>query len=270
MPIITKKQKLAENIFLMNVKAPNIAKNAKPGQFVILRIDEEGERIPLTIAGSNQNEITLVFQAIGKTTKQLSELKKGGNILDLAGPLGKPSDIREYGTVCLVGGGIGAAELLPLAKALKKAKNRIITIIGAKNKKALILVDELKKFSKQLIICTDDGSKGVKGFVTAALEALLKKERLNLVYAVGPTMMMKSVSALTMDKVKTIVSLNPIMVDGIGMCGGCRVIVDGQIRFACVDGPEFNGHQVDWDDLLNRTSYYAEEEKHVCNLRKTK
>lgn len=270
MPIITKKQKLAENIFLINVKAPNIAKKAKPGQFIILRIDEEGERIPLTIAGSNQNEITLVFQAVGKTTKQLSEFKKDSNMLDLVGPLGNPSDIRQYGNVCLVGGGVGAAELLPIAKAFKKAKNRVVTIIGAKEKKSLILVDELKKISNELVICTDDGSRGMKGFVTTALEALLKKERINFVYAVGPAIMMKFVSALTLDKVKTVVSLNPMMIDGMGMCGGCRVIVDNQVRFACIDGPEFNGHQVDWDDLINRTGYYAEEEKHVCNLRKVK
>ncbi len=263
---ILKKKKLGENIYLMDVEAPDIAKKARPGQFVILRIDEKGERIPLTIADYDKKKITLVFLVVGHTTERLSQLKKGDKLLDFVGPLGKPSLIKDYGTVCMVGGGLGIAPIYPIAKALKK-NNKIITIIGAKTKKHLFWEDKFKDISDKLLVATDDGSKGHKGFVTELLKNVLEKNKANLVIAIGPPIMMKVISKQTRGRVKTIVSLNPIMVDGMGMCGGCRVVVDGQTKFACVDGPEFDGHKVNWDELINRNQMYGAEE-HKCRLEK--
>jgi len=261
MYLITKKQKLAENTYLMQIEAPSIAKKAQPGQFVILKIDEKGERIPLTIADYDKKTITVIVLVVGRTTKLLSHLKKGDYLMDLLGPLGNKSEIKEYGTVCLVGGGVGIAPIYPIAKALKKAKNNIITIIGAKNKNLLFWEDRFNEISDKLIVCTDDGSKGRKGFVSDALKELINKEKPNRVIAVGPVIMMKVISDLTRSIVKTFVSLNPIMIDGIGMCGCCRVVVDDMIKFTCCDGPEFDGHMVDWDELINRNKTYTEEEK---------
>lgn len=261
-PVI-KKHKLAENTYLMEIEAPKIARKAQPGQFIILRIDEKGERIPLTIADYNRKTITVVFLVVGKTTEQLSQLRKNDSLLDVVGPLGNKSGISNFGTVCLVGGGLGIAPLYPIANALKKEKNTIITIIGAKSKEFLFWEDRLKGVSGRLIVCTDNGTKGRKGFVTTTLKELIEKERPNRVIAIGPPIMMKNIANITKDRIKTIASLNPIMIDGIGMCGGCRVVIDGIIKFACCDGPEFDAHKVDWDELINRNKAYLEEEE-IC------
>lgn len=261
---ILQKRKLAENTFLMEIEAPDIAKKAKAGQFVIIRIDDKGERIPLTIADSTKKTITIVFLVVGKTTTQLSELKKGDTLIDVVGPLGNPSKIQEYGNIVIIGGGLGIAPIYPIAKALKQAKNRVTAIIGAKSKDHLFWVDHFKEICDRVLIATDDGSKGQKGFVSDILKELMQKERIELVIAIGPPIMMKVISELTRNRIKTIVSLNPIMIDGMGMCGGCRVIIDGEIKFACCDGPEFNGHKVDWNELMNRNKIYTEEEKCAC------
>lgn len=263
---ILEKKKLAENIYSFKLKAPEIAKKAKAGHFVMLRIDEEGERIPLTIADYDKNSITVVAQVVGKTTQDLSNMKKGNKILDLVGPLGNPSEIEKVGTVCLIVGGCGCAEILPIAKEFKKKRNNIIVIYGARNKKLLFWEKELKNISDDFIICTDDGSKGKEGFVTDALKEVMEKTKIDLVMAVGPIPMMKAVAEMTRDEIKTKASLNSIMVDGIGMCGSCRITVEGKIKFVCVDGPEFDAHKVDFDELSKRNQMYKEEEKHVCKL----
>ena len=261
---ILQKRKLAENTFLIEIEAPEIAKKAKAGQFIILRIDEKGERIPLTIADSTKKTITIVFLIVGKTTTQLSLLKKGDNLTDVVGPLGNPSKIEEYGHVCIIGGGLGIAPIYPIAKALKQAKNRITAIIGAKSKDHLFWEDRFKEVCDKIIITTDDGSKGKKGFGSDILKELMAKEKIDLVIAIGPPIMMKVISDITKNRIKTIVSLNPIMIDGMGMCGCCRVIINGKMKFACCDGPEFNAHHVDWQELMNRNKTYIEEEKCAC------
>jgi ferredoxin--NADP+ reductase len=260
---ILKKEKLAENIYQMDIEAPDIAKKAKAGHFVMLRIDENAERIPLTIVDTSNKAVTIIFQVAGRTTSDLAKLRKGNEIQDFTGPLGNPAHIGEFGHVVLVAGGVGAAEVYPIAREMKKAKNKVTIIYGAKTKKLLFWEDKLKKISDKLLICTDDGSKGKEGLVTKALKELMERDYVNYVVAIGPTIMMMFVSKLTKDRVKTYVSLNPIMVDGVGMCGSCRVVVDGRVKFACVDGPEFNGHEVDWNELLNRNKLYCEEEE-VC------
>jgi len=257
---ILKKQKLAENTYLMEIEAPEIAKKSEPGQFIMLRIDQKGERIPLTIADSNRKSITLIFLTVGRTTTQLSNLKKGDSLLDVVGPLGKATECGEFGTVCVIGGGLGIASVYPIGRAMKKAKNKIITIIGAKSKAYLFWDEKFREFSDELMICTDDGSKGEKGVVTDTLKKLMEREKIDLIIAVGPVLMMEGVSKLTKDRCKTMVSLNPIMLDGMGMCGCCRVIIKGKLRFSCVHGPEFNGHEVDWEELKNRNQTYVEEE----------
>ncbi|MFH1642702.1 MAG: sulfide/dihydroorotate dehydrogenase-like FAD/NAD-binding protein [Nanoarchaeota archaeon] len=262
---ILRKQKLAENTFEMEVHAPEMAKKARPGQFVMLRIDETGERIPLTIADYSKSTITLVFLVVGYTTEKLSRLKKGDVLLDFVGPLGKPSLVKEYGTVCLIGGGLGIAPIYPIAKILKKAGNSVICILGAKSKVHLFWEDKFKEVSDKLLIATDDGSKGHKGFVSDILKDLINRKKPNLVIAIGPPIMMKVISQLTKGLIKTTVSLNPIMVDGMGMCGGCRVVIGENTKFACVDGPEFDGHKVDWNELMNRNKFY-EKEEHKCKL----
>ena len=259
---IKEKKVLAEKTYLIKLFAPDIAKKAKPGNFVMLRIDEKGERIPLTIADHDFETITIIFLVVGRTTEDLSKLNEGDNILDVAGPLGNPIKIKNYGTVVFVAGGLGIAAIYPQLKALKK-ENRIISIIGARKKELLFLLGEIKQFSDKLIVCTDDGSYGKKGFVTDALKEIIDEEETDMVITIGPPVMMRAVSELTKGKVKTIASINSIMVDGIGMCGSCRVHVDNEIKFACVDGPEFDAHKVDWDELLKRNSKYKEEE-HEC------
>jgi NAD(P)H-flavin reductase len=253
---VLKKQKLAENTFMIEISAKDIAKKAKPGQFIILRIDEKGERIPLTIADSTKKSIILVVLKVGHTSERLSKLKKGDTILDFIGPLGNASEIDKYGNVCLIGGGLGIAPIYPIAKAMKEQGNKVITILGAKSKKHLFWQDKFKKISDKMIICTDDGSEGMKGFVSKAFEQSIRKERLNRVVCIGPPIMMKSISDISRQRVKTIVSLNPIMIDGIGMCGSCRVTVDGETKFACVDGPEFDAHKVDFHSLMHRNTRY--------------
>ncbi len=268
MYLILKKQKLAESIYLMQVKAPAVAKKAKPGQFIILQIDEKGERIPLSIADFDKNSITLVFAVVGKTTTDLAGLKKGNKILHFAGPLGNPTEIRDFGTVCLVGGGFGIAPLYPIAKAMKKHGNKVIAIAGFRNKSLVFWEESMKKASDELVIATDDGSRGMRGFTTDALEKVMKKEKLSLVFTVGPLLMMKAVAKMTRQRIRTIASLNSIMLDGTGMCGSCRVTVAGETRFACVDGPDFNAHAVDWNSIISRNKRYEEEEKHVCRCSK--
>lgn len=267
---ILEKKALSENVKLMNVKAPLVAKKAQAGQFVILRIDEKGERIPLTIADYDRNEgtVTIIFMEVGKTTKQLGKMEVGDKLLNFAGPLGKPSEIEKYGNAVMIGGGVGIAPLYPIVRELKKAGNYIISILGARNEKLLMLEDEIEEFSDELYICTDDGSKGEKGFVSNVLQKLINKgKKIDIVWAIGPVIMMKVVSDLTRKyDIKTVVSLNPIMVDGTGMCGGCRVLVGDETKFACVDGPEFDGHLVDFDNLILRNMRFIEEEKHACKL----
>ena len=267
---ILKKQELAPSVKLFVVQAPLIARKCQPGQFVILRIDEDGERIPLTIADFDRaaGTITLIFQEVGHTTRQLGRLSAGDALLDLAGPLGKATHIEKFGTVVCVGGGIGVAPVYPIARAYKEAGNKVISIIGARNADLLILEQEMATISDVLYITTDDGSKGRKGLVIDPLKEMLAAgEKIDLVMAIGPVIMMKSVAEVTRPYgVNTIVSLNPIMVDGTGMCGGCRVSVGNKNKFACVDGPEFNAHEVDFDGLMARQKMYHsyERREHRC------
>jgi ferredoxin--NADP+ reductase len=263
--ILQKRLISSPDVFYYKIDAPLISKKAKPGQFVIIRLNEKGERIPLSLADINPEEgtISLVVMTVGKTTSEMSTFKAGEEILDLCGPLGQPTNIENFGRVILVGGGFGAAPLYPIARAFKSAGNKIVTIMGARSKDLLIYETEFQRVSDNVLITTDDGSKGIKGLVTEALQQELEQRSADLVMAVGPAVMMQSVSQTTEPfGVKTIVSLNPIMVDGTGMCGGCRVIVGGETRFACVDGPEFDGHQVDWKVLMNRQKKYVDHEKH--------
>lgn len=258
----------------MIVEAPYIAEHRQAGQFIILRIDERGERIPLTIADADplSGTITLYYQIVGTTTMRLSDLKENDYLQDIAGPLGHPTEIKEYGTTVCIGGGIGIAPLYPISQALKKKGNRVITIIGARDKSLLILEEELASSSDKLIICTEDGSTGQTGLVTDALLEVIRRENIKFVTAIGPVPMMRAVSDMTRPmNIKTLVSLNAIMVDGTGMCGGCRVTVNNETKFTCVDGPEFDGHKVDFDLLTKRLKTYTEEEEisrkdHQCKL----
>jgi ferredoxin--NADP+ reductase len=262
--IVTKKE-LAPKIKLLEVHAPEIAEKAQAGQFVILRVDETGERIPLTLVDWDREKgtISLIFLEVGVSTEKLGTLEANGAIKDVIGPLGNPSEIKHYGTVCVIGGGVGTASAYPITRALKQAGNRVITIIGAKTASLLILEDQIRKVSDELLISTDDGTKGQKGFVSDVLKGLIEKGyAFDVVYAIGPTVMMRAVAETTRPyKIHTVVSLNPIMVDGMGMCGACRVSVGGQTRFACVEGPEFDAHKVDFNELLKRQSAYVSEEK---------
>ncbi len=267
---ILEKKVLSETVKLMKIKAPLVAKKAVAGQFIIFRIDEKGERIPLTIADYDRKEgtVTVIFMEVGKTTKQLGTLNVGDSLLNFAGPLGKPSEIEKYGTVVCIGGGVGIAPLYPVVRELKKAGNYVISILGARNEKLLMLEKEIDEFSDELHICTDDGSKGTKGFVSDILQKLIdEQKKIDIVWAIGPVIMMKVVSNLTKKyDIKTIVSLNPIMVDGTGMCGGCRVSIGGENKFACVDGPEFDGHLVDYDNLMLRNRRFICEEEESCKI----
>ncbi len=262
---IVEKKVLADVLTKYVVRAPYVAKKCKAGNFVIIRLNECGERIPLTIvdADADNGTITLIVQAVGKTTRLLSKKLEGDFILDVAGPLGRPTPIAKVGTVVCVGGGVGTAEVFPIAKALKKAGNNVVTIIGARTRGLVILENELREISDKLFIVTDDGSYGSKGFVTDALGQYFADDgHAAEVFAIGPLAMMKAVSMLTLPlKVKTYVSLNALMVDGTGMCGGCRVTVGGKMQFACIDGPEFNGHEVDFDELMFRTQSYSDMER---------
>lgn len=261
------KEKLAENIYRTVIEAPKIARKRKAGQFVMLRVDEPGERIPLTISDADPEAgtIAIVFQTVGYTTKQLGTLEAGDYVLDVAGPLGHPTHIEKFGTVVSIGGGLGIALGRSITEAFYKAGNHVIAIISARNKSLLILEEEMKKICNELMIATDDGSCGFHGFPTQVLQQLIDSGRkIDLVVAVGPVPLMAAVSKLTKPYgIKTIVSLNPIMVDATGMCGACRVTVGGVTRFGCVEGPEFDGHQVDYDELMKRLKTYAEQEKEM-------
>jgi ferredoxin--NADP+ reductase len=261
---IVSKKEIGPKVQSYEIYAPEIAKNAKAGQFVIFRIDDKGERVPLTVAGTKPDEglVRIIFQEVGKSTIHLASCCKGDFIRDFAGPLGRPTEIKKYGTVVAVAGGVGTAEVLPVIKALKKVGNKIITIVGARCKDLIILEDELKQESDKLLFATNDGTYGKKGFVTDVLKEVINYEKINIVYAIGPVLMMKAVSELTgQSHIKTIVSLNPIMLDGTGMCGACRVSVDGKTKFACVDGPEFDAHSLNWQELASRLELFKNLEK---------
>ena len=272
---ILKKQELSPGILEYDIEAPRVAKKALPGQFIVLRVNEEGERVPLTIADFDREKgiVTILFQVVGASTELLASLQEGDSILDFVGPLGQPSELSNHmGTVVFVGGGIGVAPVYPIARAAHELGNKVISILGAKTKDILIFEDRMKAISDEVLITTDDGSYGIKGFVTNAIEELIKRgEKIDQVTAIGPGVMMKSVAEATRPyAIKTIVSLNPIMVDGTGMCGGCRVQVGEETKFACVDGPEFDGHLVDFRGLMARGRMYrtqeAKEKDHICNI----
>jgi ferredoxin--NADP+ reductase len=262
---IVEKKLLAHSVYQFKIKAPAIAKKRKAGQFVILRLNEHGERIPLTIVDSDLEDgtITIIVQEVGRSTTLLSELNKGDKILDLVGPLGVPTHIERYDNAVCIGGGIGTAVTYPIGKALKEAGSKVTSIIGSRTKELLILEDEMRSVSDELLITTDDGSLGHHGFVTQVLQNLIDEgQKIDIVLAVGPIPMMKAVSEVTRPhKISTMVSLNPIMVDGTGMCGACRVTIDGENKFVCVDGPEFDGHGVDFEELILRNRSYLKEEK---------
>ena len=272
---ILKKQELSPGILEYDIEAPRVAKKALPGQFIVLRVNEEGERVPLTIADFDREKgiVTILFQVVGASTELLASLQEGDSILDFVGPLGQPSELSNHmGTVVFVGGGIGVAPVYPIARAAHELGNKVISILGAKTKDILIFEERMRAISDEVLITTDDGSYGIKGFVTNAIEELIKRgEKIDQVTAIGPGIMMKSVAEATRPYgIKTIVSLNPIMVDGTGMCGGCRVQVGEETKFACVDGPEFDGHLVDFRGLMARGRMYrtqeAKEKDHICNI----
>jgi len=262
---ILSKETPAKSVTKFVIRAPYVAKKHKAGNFIILRVNDHGERIPLTIVDSDPETgtITVMVQTIGKTTKLLSMQEKGDFLLDVAGPLGNPTPIHNYGTVACIGGGVGTAEVYPIAKALKKAGNKLVTIIGARTKDLVILENELRELSDEFFVTTDDGSYEMKGLVTNALGDYLKKDSdVKAVYAIGPIIMMKAVSDFTKPiGIKTFVSLNPIMMDGTGMCGACRVSIGTETKFACVDGPEFDGHLVDFNELITRNRSYLDLER---------
>ncbi len=267
------KKELCQNQFEIRIKAPFITKNAQAGQFIILRVDKNSERIPLTIADYNREteELTIVYMAVGYTTKKLAKLEVGDEIEDIVGPLGVPTHIEKYGTVVCLAGGYGAAPCYLIAKAFKDAGNKVYMIMGARNKDLIFWQDKMKNACSELFITTDDGSLGTKGFVTGVMQDIMNKETVNYAIAVGPMPMMKAVADLTRDKgIKTEASMNPIMVDGTGMCGACRVTVGGEVKFACVDGPDFDAHKIDFDEVINRTRIYKEQEKRCddtnCNM----
>ncbi len=254
----------------LDIASGDIASKALAGQFVVLMVSEEGERIPLTVvvADKQKGTITIIFQEVGLTTRLLGRLNNGDSLYAIVGPLGHPTEIKNYGKVILVGGGVGIAEVYPVAQAFQEVGNEVTTILGARSKDLLILEKELKSVSRELYLITDDGSYGRRGFTTDVLGELLKNNQYGLVYAVGPIPMMRKVAAVTKDfKVKSIVSLNALMVDATGMCGCCRVNIGGQTKFSCVDGPEFDAQFVDWDELVKRNRLYLEQEEHICKLK---
>lgn len=268
---IVEKKQLSENVVKFVVEAPMIAKSRKPGNFVILRIGSKGERIPLTIVDSDieRGTITLIVQNVGVSSGKLCKLNEGDEITDLVGPLGKATHIHQAGTVLALGGGVGIAPLYPIVEAMKKAGNRVITVLAARNKDLLILEEEMRQWSDEVIVMTDDGSYGRKGLVTEGAEEVIKREKVDECIAIGPAIMMKFCALLTKRyDIPTQVSLNTIMVDGTGMCGACRVTVNGETKFTCVDGPEFNAHQIDFDEMLKRLQAYKREEDQARNEKK--
>jgi ferredoxin--NADP+ reductase len=260
---IIRKEILSENVVKLEVEAPLIAKSRKAGHFVIVKIGKYGERIPLTIAAADTltGTITLVIQRVGKSSRKICDLNVGEYITDMVGPLGKATHIENFGTVVCACGGVGTAPMLPIVEAMKKAGNKVITVQAARTKELIILEEEIKRFSDEILIMTDDGSYGQKGLVTNGVEQIIQREKVNLCVTIGPAVMMKFVSLLTKKyEVPTVASLNTIMVDGTGMCGACRVTVGGKTKFVCVDGPEFDAHQVDFDEMMMRLSAYKDYE----------
>lgn len=275
---ILSKVELCPNQYEIKIDAPFVVRNAKAGQFIILRVDEAGERVPLTIADVDKEngELTIVYMAVGYSTKKLAELNVGDEIADLVGPLGQPTHIKQYGTVVCLAGGYGAAPCYLIAKAFKDAGNKVYMIMGARNKDLVFWQDKMKNACTELFITTDDGSLGEKGFVTQVLDRIMNSEKVDYAIAVGPMPMMRAVANMTRDKgIYTEASMNPIMVDGTGMCGACRVTVGDEVKFACVDGPDFDAHKIDFDEVINRGRVYKDQEqKHAsardenCNLLK--
>jgi len=261
------KKELCKGQFEYTIEAPYVTRNAKAGQFVILRVEENGERFPLTIADvdKEKGELTIVFMAVGYSTAKLAQIEVGEEILDVTGPLGQPTHVEKYGTVVCIAGGYGAAPCYLIAKAFKDAGNKVYMISGARTKDLIFWQDKMKKASTELFITTDDGSLGIKGFGTQVLKDLMDKEKIDYVIAVGPMPMMKAVADLTRGTgIKTEASMNPIMVDGTGMCGACRLTVGGKVKFSCVDGPDFDAHEIDFDEVINRTKIYKPEERRRC------
>lgn len=271
---ILSKKELCPNQYEITIEAPYVVRNAKAGQFIIFRAEENGERVPLTIADvdKEKGELTIVFMAVGYTTKKLAELEVGDELVDLVGPLGKPTHIEKYGTVVCIAGGYGAAPCYLIAKAFKDAGNKVYMIMGARTKDLIFWQDKMKNACTELYITTDDGSLGIKGFGTTVLKEIMDREKVDYAIAVGPMPMMRAVAEMTRGTgIKTEASMNPIMVDGTGMCGACRLTVGGETKFACVDGPDFDAHQIDFDEVINRTRIYKDEERkrsENCNLLK--
>ncbi len=271
---ILSKKELCPNQYEITVEAPFVVKNAKAGQFIIFRAEEKGERVPLTIADINKETgaLTLVFMAVGYSTKKLALLEPGDELVDIVGPLGQPTHIKKYGTVVCLAGGYGAAPCYLIAKAFKEAGNKVYMIMGARTKDLIFWQDKMKNVCSELFITTDDGTLGEKGFVTGVLERIINQETVDYAIAVGPMPMMKAVADMTRNRgIYTEASMNPIMVDGTGMCGACRLTVGGEVKFACVDGPDFNAHEIDFDEVINRTKIYKDQEKkrsENCNLLK--
>ncbi len=268
---IISKAFLSEHVVKIVIEAPEIAKKRKPGHFVILKIGEKGERIPLTISQADpiKGTITLIIQKVGTTSHKVAKLEPGDYVTDLVGPLGHHTEIKKVGTVLCAGGGVGIAPLLPIVEALKAEGNRIISVLGARSKDLIILEDEIRKVSDEVIIMTDDGSYGEKGLITAGMESAIKRDKIDLAFTIGPAIMMKYCSMLTKKySIPTVASLNSIMVDGTGMCGACRVSVGASTKFVCVDGPEFDAHEVDFDELLMRLGAYKEEELETFQMYK--
>lgn len=271
---ILSKKELCPNQYEITIDAPFVVRNARAGQFIIFRAEEDGERVPLTIADVDKEKgiLTLVFMAVGYSTKKLAALNVGDELVDLVGPLGKPTHIEKYGTVVCVAGGYGAAPCYLIAKAFKDAGNKVYMIMGARTKELIFWQDKMKDACTELFITTDDGSLGIKGYGTTVLQDIMNKETVDYVIAVGPMPMMRAVANMTKESgIKTEASMNPIMVDGTGMCGACRLTVGGETKFACVDGPDFDAHQIDFDEVINRTRIYKDEERRRsenCNLLK--
>ena len=269
---ILSKKELCPNQYELVIEAPYVVRNAKAGQFIIFRAEENGERVPLTIADVSKETgaLTIVFMAVGYSTKKLAELNEGDELVDLVGPLGQPTHIEKYGTVVCLAGGYGAAPCYLIAKAFKEAGNKVYMVMGARTKELIFWQDKMKDACSELFITTDDGTLGEKGFVTGVLDRIINSEKVDYVIAVGPMPMMRAVADMTRDKgIYTEASMNPIMVDGTGMCGACRVTVGGETKFACVDGPDFNAHLIDFDEVINRTKIYKEQEQkrnENCNL----
>ena len=273
---VLSKKEICPNQYEMQIEAPYVVRNAKAGQFIIFRVEQDGERVPLTVADVDKEKgiLTIVFMAVGYTTKKLAMLNAGDELVDIVGPLGKPTDIKKYGTVVCIAGGYGAAPCYLISKAFKEAGKKVYMISGARTKDLLFWEDKMKSACTELYLTTDDGSYGIKGFGTTVLQQIIDREPVDYVIAVGPMPMMRAVANLTRDKgIYTEASMNPIMVDGTGMCGACRLTVGGKTKFACIDGPDFNAHEVDFDEVINRNKIYREQEHkrdEECNLFKQK